>query len=181
MKCEGTMLAVMGPSGSGKTTLLNALSGRLSGLHDGTVYVNAAPSNRRSMKRYATFVPQEDVLVGTQTVREAVDFAARMKLPTTVEDSERERLVDEIIKELGLSKVSQSMIGYVGSDAANSGLPRGLSGGERKRLSVACQLVTNPSLLFLDEPTTGLDSFSALSVVTTLSGLAQQGRTIVRF
>lgn len=175
----GSLLAIMGPSGSGKTTLLNTLSGRLSGLHDGTVYLNAVPSNRRAMKRYATFVPQEDVLVGTQTVHEAVDFAARMKLPTTVPDAERARLVDEIIRELGLSKVSQSLIGYTGSDAANSGLPRGLSGGERKRLSVACQLVTNPSLLFLDEPTTGLDSFSALSVVSTLSNLAQQGRTII--
>lgn len=175
----GTMLAIMGPSGSGKTTMLNVLGGRLAGKHEGLVYFNGVPSTRRLIKRYSTFVPQEDVLVGTQRVREAVDFAAQMKLPKSVGEVERARLVDSIIEELGLKKVSNSLIGYTGSDAANSGLDRGLSGGERKRLSIACQLVTNPSLLFLDEPTTGLDSFSALSVVSTLNGLAQQGRTVI--
>jgi ABC-type multidrug transport system ATPase subunit len=133
----------------------------------------------RCRKRVAGFVPQEDILTGSQTVREALMFYASLKLPTHTPSEEKDKLVDGILRELGLKKIESSLIGYVGADALNSGLKRGISGGERKRLSIGCQLVSNPSLLFLDEPTTGLDSFAAHSVIKTLQKLSREGRTII--
>jgi ABC-type multidrug transport system ATPase subunit/ABC-type multidrug transport system permease subunit len=176
----GNTLAIVGPSGSGKTTLLNVLSGRLAANKwEGTVLINGEKADRNILKKVAGYVPQEDILMGSQTVREALNFYAELKLPRKMKTKEKHEIVESIIAELGLKKVSNSLIGYVGEDAANSGLRRGLSGGERKRLSIGLQLVSNPSLLFLDEPTTGLDSFAALSVVTTLTKLAKQGRTVI--
>jgi ABC-type multidrug transport system ATPase subunit len=173
------MLAVMGPSGSGKTTLLNILSAKLHGDYTGSVLINGQVADKQLMKRVAGFVPQEDILFGSQTVREALKFYADLKLPTTLSEATKNEMVEYILEELGLKKVENSLIGYVGADALTSGLPRGLSGGERKRLSIGCQLISNPSILFLDEPTTGLDSFASESVVQTLSKLAMQGRTII--
>jgi ABC-type multidrug transport system ATPase subunit len=112
------------------------------------------------------------------TVREALSFYANLRL-LELSQKERDTRVSDLITELGLEKVSDSIIGYVGADATNSGLARGLSGGERKRLSIGQQLITNPSLLFLDEPTTGLDSFAADSIVSSLARQAHQGRTII--
>ena len=175
----GQMLAVMGPSGSGKTSLLNVLSAKLFGKYQGSVSINGHVADRAVIRRVAGFVPQEDILFGSQTVREALKFYADLKLPTTLTSAQKGEMIDYILAELGLKKVENSLIGYVGADAAASGLPRGLSGGERKRLSIGCQLISNPSLLFLDEPTTGLDSYASESVIQTLSKLALQGRTIV--
>lgn len=173
------MLAVMGPSGSGKTSLLNVLSAKLFGLFDGEVTINGQIADKAIVRRVAGFVPQEDILFGSQTVREALQFYADLKLPTSLSSEQKKEMIDYILLELGLKKVENSLIGYVGADAAASGLPRGLSGGERKRLSIGCQLISNPSLLFLDEPTTGLDSYASESVIKTLNNLAMQGRTIV--
>lgn len=175
----GQMIAVMGPSGSGKTSLLNVLSAKLFGKYEGSVTINGQIADRAVMRRVAGFVPQEDILFGSQTVREALQFYADLKLPTSLTEDQKTEMIDYILLELGLKKVEKSLIGYVGADAAASGLPRGLSGGERKRLSIGCQLISNPSLLFLDEPTTGLDSYASESVIKTLSNLAMQGRTIV--
>jgi len=173
------MLAVMGPSGSGKTTLLNVLSAKLSGMFDGQVTLNGQMADRLAIRRVAGFVPQEDILFGSQTVRESLHFYADLKLPTTLTVDQKNEMIEYILLELGLKKVEHSLIGYVGADAVASALPRGLSGGERKRLSIACQLISNPSLLFLDEPTTGLDSYASESVIHTLNKLAMQGRTII--
>lgn len=173
------MLAIMGPSGSGKTTMLNILNGKLHGKYEGHVKINNVMADRRVMKRVAGFVPQEDILTGNQTVYETLLFYAHLKLDKDTLEEERQVLVDSILNELGLDHVKDSLVGYVGSDAAGSGLKRGLSGGERKRLSIGCQLISNPSLIFMDEPTTGLDSFAAYSVIRTLSKLALQGRTVI--
>jgi len=175
----GQMLAVMGPSGSGKTSLLNVLSAKLQGKFKGEVSINGQIADKQIIRHVAGFVPQEDILYGSQTVREALQFYADLKLPTTLTAAQKTEMIDYILLELGLKKVEKSLIGYVGADAATSGLPRGLSGGERKRLSIGCQLISNPSLLFLDEPTTGLDSYASESVINTLSKLAMQGRTII--
>jgi len=175
----GQMLAIMGPSGSGKTTLLNVLAGIIPAKKwTGSVLLNGSPVSRDALKVVSGYVPQEDILTGSQTVREALLFYATLRLPT-LEKSELEERVDKVIEELGLTKVRDSLIGYVGADATNSGLRRGLSGGERKRLSIGQQLITNPSLLFLDEPTTGLDSFAAESVVSTLVRQVMSGRTVI--
>eukprot|EP01120_Amphizonella_sp_Union-15-10_P010524 TRINITY_DN4225_c0_g1_i1.p1 TRINITY_DN4225_c0_g1~~TRINITY_DN4225_c0_g1_i1.p1 ORF type:complete len:645 (+),score=104.75 TRINITY_DN4225_c0_g1_i1:69-2003(+) len=175
----GSTLAIMGPSGSGKTTMLSILSGRIKPhLYNGSVVINGQPTTRKLLKRVVGFVPQDDILLGSQTVRESLQFVANLKL-SHLSQSERDARVQSIIDELGLRKCSDSLVGYVGADALNSGLKRGISGGERKRLSVGLELISNPSLLFLDEPTTGLDSFSAFSVVSTLSKLGSTGRTVI--
>jgi len=103
------------------------------------------------------------------TVRECLEFAAKLKLPGTLE--QKLARVDEIIAELRLGKCANTKIG--------GPLIKGVSGGERKRTSIGVELITDPNLIFLDEPTTGLDSFTATSVMETLKDLAKSGRTIV--
>ena len=103
------------------------------------------------------------------TVRECLEFSAKLKLPGTLE--EKLDKVDQIIKDLKLNKCQNTFIGGY--------LIKGVSGGERKRTSIGVELITNPSLIFLDEPTTGLDSFTATQVMKLLSSLAKQGKTII--
>eukprot|EP01125_Pyxidicula_operculata_P014266 TRINITY_DN4750_c0_g1_i2.p2 TRINITY_DN4750_c0_g1~~TRINITY_DN4750_c0_g1_i2.p2 ORF type:complete len:311 (-),score=56.49 TRINITY_DN4750_c0_g1_i2:3068-4000(-) len=175
----GQMLAIMGPSGSGKTTLLNVLSGNISSkAFAGSVTVNGQPINKKLLRAVSALVPQFDFLFGAITVFESLMLYAKLKLPDRTED-EKKQLVDDLILELGLKKVRDDLVGYVGAEATNSGLKRGISGGERKRLAIAQQLLTDPPLLFLDEPTTGLDSFAAESVIRTLCNQARKGRTLV--
>jgi len=114
-------------------------------------------------------VQQDDVLFQTLTVRECLEFAAKLKLKGTFE--QKMYTVDKIINELGLVKCQNTYIGGT--------LFKGVSGGERKRTSIGVELITDPSLIFLDEPTTGLDSFTATSVMETLRDLAMSGRTII--
>lgn len=119
---------------------------------------------------YSAFVQQDDILFQTMTVRECLEFAAKLKLRGT-EDQKLAR-VDEIINELKLVKCQNTKIG--------GPLVKGVSGGERKRCSIGVELITDPSLIFLDEPTTGLDSFTAASVMETLGDLARkQSRTVI--
>lgn len=103
------------------------------------------------------------------TVRECLEFAAKLKLPGTLE--QKLARVDQIINELRLNKCANTKIG--------GPLIKGVSGGERKRTSIGVELITDPNLIFLDEPTTGLDSFTATSVMETLKDLAKSGRTII--
>eukprot|EP00002_Diphylleia_rotans_P039834 TRINITY_DN9333_c0_g1_i3.p1 TRINITY_DN9333_c0_g1~~TRINITY_DN9333_c0_g1_i3.p1 ORF type:complete len:607 (-),score=120.22 TRINITY_DN9333_c0_g1_i3:83-1903(-) len=177
----GKLLAIMGPSGAGKTTLLHSLSGRrMAGNLTGRVMVNGNQVNTALMQRISAFVEQLDVLFGTSTPREALLFASKLRLDPSLSEDVLNRKVDSLIEELGLYKCRDSLIGYVGEAAKNSGLKRGLSGGERKRLSIGFELITDPLMVFLDEPTTGLDSFAANSVIRTLERLAnQKDRTII--
>eukprot|EP01127_Copromyxa_protea_P017691 TRINITY_DN5431_c0_g1_i1.p1 TRINITY_DN5431_c0_g1~~TRINITY_DN5431_c0_g1_i1.p1 ORF type:complete len:641 (-),score=112.28 TRINITY_DN5431_c0_g1_i1:49-1971(-) len=174
----GETLAIIGPSGSGKTTLLNVLARLIpQGKWKGTVTANGQQLNRGAFKELAAYLPQFDILVGSQTVYEALHFQVKLK-QHKLSDLEIDTKVLDTLDELGLMKVKDSLIGYVGEDATNSGLQRGISGGERKRLSLGLELMSSPSLLFLDEPTTGLDSFAAESVIRTLYNQARLGRTV---
>mmetsp|Transcript_14060 Transcript_14060/g.19743 ORF Transcript_14060/g.19743 Transcript_14060/m.19743 type:complete len:622 (-) Transcript_14060:304-2169(-) len=166
--------AWMGPSGSGKTSLisvaagLNISSGDL--LQDSVIEVNGTQG--RIPKRLVGVVWQDDLLLSNLTVQECIYFSARLKTPLTISDADVRQLVKHTIDDLGLSNVQNSLIGNMfGLGAAG----RGISGGERKRVSVACELVVRPSVLFLDEPTSGLDATSAQSLVKTLKDLAQTG------
>ncbi|CAM9324569.1 unnamed protein product, partial [Ectocarpus fasciculatus] len=168
----GKLLAVMGPSGSGKTTLLNALAGQVpyskrTRLH-GTLTVGGA---ERAPDQEQAFVKQEDVFYSQLTVRETLLMAARLRLPSSVPLAEKSAMVDKLISKLGLSKVASTIVGDEKT--------RGISGGEKKRLSIACQLFGTPSLIFCDEPTTGLDAFQAERVMATLRQLAQDGHTVI--
>ncbi|GMP65717.1 hypothetical protein CsSME_00026397 [Camellia sinensis var. sinensis] len=166
----GEMLAMLGPSGSGKTTLLTALGGRLRGQLTGTITYNGEPFSN-IMKRNTGFVTQDDVLYPHLTVTETLVFAALLRLPNNFTKLEKMGHAEAVISQLGLTRCKNCIIG--------GPFLRGVSGGERKRVSIGHEMLINPSLLFLDEPTSGLDSTTAQRIVSTLSGLANGGRTIV--
>ncbi|KAL0328502.1 UNVERIFIED_CONTAM: ABC transporter G family member 9 [Sesamum calycinum] len=171
MVLPGEMLAMLGPSGSGKTTLLTGLGGRLtSGRLSGNITYNGKPFSN-SMKRNTGFVTQDDVLYPHLTVTETLVYTALLRLPRTLTKAEKAEHAEAVIAQLGLSRCRHSIIG--------GPLLRGVSGGERKRVSIGQEMLINPSLLFLDEPTSGLDSTTAQRIVSTLWDLANGGRTIV--
>lgn len=145
---------------------------------EGNITINGRKSSDKILFRTSGFVPQEDILLGSMTTFELLMFHAEMKLPNMAKE-DKVRLVDSLIKNLGLEAVKHSLIGYTGQFSRNSGISRGLSGGERKRVSICYELISNPKLLFLDEPTSGLDSFAAKVVVENLRSLAFTGRTVI--
>lgn len=169
----GRLLAIMGPSGSGKTTLLNVLAGQLVAsprLHlMGRLYVNGNPFSSASHK--IAYVRQEDLFFSQLTVRETLSLAAELQISKLTSSEDREKYVDDLLNRLGLVSCADCIVG----DAK----VRGISGGEKKRLSVACELIASPSVIFADEPTTGLDAFQAEKVMETLRKLAQDGHTVV--
>ncbi|KAM7498738.1 hypothetical protein LguiA_023152 [Lonicera macranthoides] len=166
----GEMLAMLGPSGSGKTTLLTALGGRLSGRVGGTITYNGKPFTN-IMKRNTGFVTQDDVLYPHLTVTETLVFTALLRLPNTLSKTDKTGHAEAVISQLGLSRCKNNIIG--------GPFLRGVSGGERKRVSIGQEMLINPSLLLLDEPTSGLDSTTAQRIVLTLWELANGGRTVV--
>ncbi|KAJ0578606.1 putative ABC transporter, AAA+ ATPase domain, ABC-2 type transporter [Helianthus annuus] len=170
MVLPGEMLALLGPSGSGKTTLVTALGGRLGGKLGGTITYNGKPFSS-TIKRNTGFVTQDDVLYPHLTVTETLVFTALLRLPNSLTSQQKIAKAEDVINQLGLTRCKTSIIG--GSRL------RGISGGERKRVSIGQEMLINPSLLFLDEPTSGLDSTTAQRIVSTLWELAKGGRTIV--
>ncbi|CAL0333766.1 unnamed protein product [Lupinus luteus] len=166
----GEILAMLGPSGSGKTTLLTALGGRLGGQLQGTITYNDKPFSN-SMKRNTGFVTQDDVLYPHLTVTETLVFTALLRLPNSFTKEDKIMHANAVMSQLGLTRCKNSIIG--------GPLLRGISGGERKRVSIGQEMLINPSLLFLDEPTSGLDSTTAQRILSTLWELASGGKTIV--
>ncbi|EGC37539.1 hypothetical protein DICPUDRAFT_53928 [Dictyostelium purpureum] len=173
---KGELCALMGPSGSGKSTLLDILAERkTTGKITGKLLINGKEVGE-AYKKFCSYVTQEDVLLQTATVFETIKFYADLKLPDMTEEDKVNR-VEQVIEDVGLTHRRDAMIGGI--------LPggifiKGLSGGEKRRVSIGCGLVTNPSLIFLDEPTSGLDSVTALSVMRTLLDLTKtKGCTII--
>uniref|UniRef100_A0A671E3P4 Broad substrate specificity ATP-binding cassette transporter ABCG2 n=1 Tax=Rhinolophus ferrumequinum TaxID=59479 RepID=A0A671E3P4_RHIFE len=163
--------AILGPTGGGKSSLLDVLAARKDpqGL-SGDVLINGAP-RPANFKCTSGYVVQDDVVMGTLTVRENLQFSAALRLPTTMTNHEKNERINKVIQELGLAKVADSKVG--------TQFTRGVSGGERKRTSIGMELITDPSILFLDEPTTGLDSSTANAVLLLLKRMSKQGRTII--
>ncbi|KAJ1762156.1 hypothetical protein GGH19_003688 [Coemansia sp. RSA 1807] len=164
----GEMVAIIGSSGAGKTTLLNALSGRIvGGKLSGQVLFHGAKRHPGSYKRLTAYVQQDDIMHPLLTVQETLTYAAKLRLSNTQYTAEKKReRVSSIIKQLRLSGVKDSRIG--------DSKTRGVSGGERKRVSIGAELLTDPDLLFLDEPTSGLDSNSSQLVVELVKQVAQE-------
>jgi len=167
----GEMLAVMGPSGSGKTTLLNILAGRLGQPSEGELLFGGKQRDKRTRRKVA-YVTQEDLFFSNLTVHEVLTFTAHVRLPDSMTVPEKDARVDVVLEKLNLQKTANTKIG--------DGLfNKGISGGERKRVGIANELLTDPYVILLDEPTSGLDSNTALTVVQILKRLSLDGKTVV--
>ncbi|KXZ52591.1 hypothetical protein GPECTOR_9g636 [Gonium pectorale] len=166
----GEVLALMGPSGGGKTSLLTLLGGRSTARLGGAITFNGQPLNK-PIKRKLGYVAQDDLLYAELTVYETLYFAALLRLPRSWSRADKLARVEMVVAGLGLERCRDTIIG--------SAMMRGVSGGERKRVSIGHELLINPSMLLLDEPTSGLDSTTALRLMHTLRSLASGGRTIV--
>jgi ABC-type multidrug transport system ATPase subunit len=163
----GTLTAVIGPSGSGKSTLTRVIAG-LARPSSGTVSFERRDLHARyaSLRSRIGMVPQDDIVHGRLTVAQALDFTAELRMPADTTAGDRRQVIAQVLEELELTAHAATRI-----DA--------LSGGQRKRVSVALELLTGPSLLILDEPTTGLDPALDRAVMTMLRRLADAGRVIV--
>jgi ABC-type multidrug transport system ATPase subunit len=164
---EQSLVAVIGPSGSGKSTLLKALTGYRPADSGEVRYAGRSLVGEYSLLRHRIgLVPQDDVLHAQLTVRAALSYAARLRFPPGVSEADRERRIDEVLTDLRLTDFETNKIST-------------LSGGQRKRVSVALELLTKPSVLFLDEPTSGLDPGMDREVMRMLRCLTDEGRTVV--
>ncbi|KAK4306529.1 hypothetical protein Pmani_021646 [Petrolisthes manimaculis] len=170
----GELLAIMGASGAGKTTLLNVLTFRsdFSLKITGKLHVNGQRVSPEMLTSRSAYVQQDDLFIGTFTVREQLDFQAQLRMDRHLSQKQRMKRVEEVMQELSLTKCANTLIGIPGRI-------KGISGGETKRLAFACELLTDPPLMFLDEPTSGLDSFMAQSVVQAMKTLANKGMSII--
>ncbi|XP_020696191.2 ABC transporter G family member 23 [Dendrobium catenatum] len=169
----GELLAIVGPSGAGKSTLLRIVSGRVqrSSFNPNSISFDGMPlKSPGRLRRLCGFVTQEDNLLPLLTVKETLMFSAKFRLKG-VSSKEREERVRSLMEELGLHHIANS---YVGDEEI-----RGISGGEKKRLSIGVDVIHNPPILLLDEPTSGLDSSSALQVIDLLTSMSRKKNQIL--
>ncbi|OQD76189.1 hypothetical protein PENDEC_c005G06482 [Penicillium decumbens] len=174
----GQLNIIMGPSGSGKTSLLNSIARRLHGSIgtqyrlEGRMLYNGAVPSENVIRSVTSFVTQDDdALMPSLTVRESLRFAAGLRLPKWMSGEEKNRRAEDILYKMGLKECADNLIG--------SELIKGISGGEKRRVTIAIQILTDPRVLLLDEPTSGLDAFTAMSIIEVLQGLAAEGRTLI--
>ncbi|KAJ6842888.1 ATPase [Iris pallida] len=169
---EGEILAVLGASGSGKSTLIDALANRIARESlKGSVLLNGETVGRKLMKSISAYVMQDDLLYPMLTVEETLMFSAEFRLPRSLSKSKKKARVQQLIDQLGLRRAATTIIGDEGH--------RGVSGGERRRVSIGTDIIHDPIILFLDEPTSGLDSTSAFMVVKVLQKIARSGSIVV--
>ncbi|XP_025412973.1 ATP-binding cassette sub-family G member 4 [Sipha flava] len=162
----GELSCIMGPSGAGKSSLLNALSGYNYKGVSGTLKINSQIRDEKLFRKLSCYIMQEDKIQPMLTLNEVMMFAAELKLSNSTLTKEKQIIVTEIQNVLGLSGSKHTRTEF-------------LSGGQKKRLSIALELINNPPIIFLDEPTSGLDNVSSTYCLQLLRGLAHQGRTIV--
>ncbi|GFP83721.1 ABC transporter g family member 2 [Phtheirospermum japonicum] len=169
---EGEIMAVLGASGSGKSTLIDALADRIARESlNGTITLNGDVLDSKLLKVISAYVMQDDLLFPMLTVEETLMFSAEFRLPRTMSRSRKKARVQALIDQLGLRSAAGTVIGDEGR--------RGISGGERRRVSIGTDIIHDPIILFLDEPTSGLDSTSAYMVVKVLQRIAQSGSIVI--
>ncbi|CAH1160162.1 unnamed protein product [Phaedon cochleariae] len=163
---SGELTAIMGPSGAGKSTLLNILAGYVTAGVKGSIKVNKKPRQTKIFNRLSSYIMQEDLVQPRLSIRESMVVAANLKLGSNISQNDKLAVVDEVIRLLGLEKCNNTRTEH-------------LSGGQRKRLAVALELVNNPPVIFLDEPTTGLDNVAIKQCMELLQRITKQGRTVI--
>lgn len=165
-------VGLMGPSGAGKSTLMSVLNG-YSPPTQGRVAINGRNLYQHfdEFRGLIGFVPQDDIIHPELTVREALFYSARLRLPVDFSNRDIHKRIDDVLTQLGLTGIDDVLVG--------SPTRKGISGGQRKRVNLAMELLTDPSLLFLDEPTSGLSSEDTLIVMQVLRGLVDSGKTIL--
>ncbi|KAI2700366.1 hypothetical protein CBS147333_9898 [Penicillium roqueforti] len=176
---QGEFVALMGPSGCGKTTLLNVLARRTAAARAtvfGETYVNGDKVDSKTFGRITSYVEQEDALIGSLTVRETLKFAADLSLPSevvhsTISKSERIDRIRALLEAFGIQNQAETLVG--------TPIRKGISGGQKRRVSVASQLITCPKILFLDEPTSGLDSTASYEVMSYAKELARSNNLLI--
>lgn len=174
----GELNVIMGPSGSGKTSLLNATALRLRNsvgtkyIPSGKLTFNGAEPSDAVIRSVCSYVCQDDdALLPSLTVRETLRFSAGLRLPSFMSKEEKDRRAEDVLMKMGLKDCADNLVG--------NEMVKGISGGEKRRVSIAIQVLTDPRILLLDEPTSGLDAFTASSIMEVLHGLANEGRTLI--
>lgn len=169
----GDLTAIIGPTGAGKSTLLDILADRVdsSCRVGGTVEVNGRPRHAKTFRSMMNYVSQEMSFLGSFTVLETLQMAAGLSLPNHIPRVTREMRVQDVIEDMGLRNCARTRVGDI--------FHKGISNGQRKRLSIAIELLSNPSILLLDEPTSGLDSSSAHKVMEHIMKLCREGKNVI--
>ncbi|CAL0322060.1 unnamed protein product [Lupinus luteus] len=168
----GVLTALMGVSGAGKTTLMDVLAGRKTGGYiEGEVRISGFPKNQETFARISGYCEQTDIHSPQVTVRESLIYSAFLRLPKEVSDEEKMKFVEEVMDLVELNNLKDAIVGLPGVT--------GLSTEQRKRLTIAVELVANPSIIFMDEPTSGLDARAAAIVMRTVRNTVDTGRTVV--
>ncbi|PWA48104.1 AAA+ ATPase domain-containing protein [Artemisia annua] len=168
----GILTALAGVSGAGKTTLMDVLAGRKTGGYiEGSIFVSGYPKNQATFARVSGYCEQNDIHTPNVTVHESLLYSAWLRLSSDVNTRSRKMFVDELIELMELNPIRDAIVGLPGVD--------GLSIEQRKRLTIAVELVANPSIIFLDEPTSGLDARAAAIVMRTVRNTVDTGRTVV--
>jgi ABC-type multidrug transport system ATPase subunit len=168
----GVLTALMGVSGAGKTTLMDVLAGRkTSGYIEGNITISGYPKKQETFARVSGYCEQNDIHSPNVTVYESLAFSAWLRLPAEIDSATRKMFIDEVMELVELSPLKDSLVGLPGVS--------GLSTEQRKRLTIAVELVANPSIIFMDEPTSGLDARAAAIVMRAIRNTVDTGRTVV--
>ncbi|KAK1422456.1 hypothetical protein QVD17_25588 [Tagetes erecta] len=168
----GVLTALMGVSGAGKTTLMDVLAGRKTGGYiEGDVKISGYPKKQETFARISGYCEQNDIHSPHVTVYESLLYSAWLRLASDVDEHKRKMFVDEVMDLVELNPIKDALVGLPGVN--------GLSTEQRKRLTIAVELVANPSIIFMDEPTSGLDARAAAIVMRTVRNTVDTGRTVV--
>lgn len=175
---SGVLNVIIGPSGSGKSSLLHAIGQRFHGTtfktyhRSGRISFDGHQLNPQRVRETCSYVQQQDeLLLPALTVRETLRYAATLRLPGSMSSACKIQRSESVLRKLGLGNCADSLVG-------NESF-RGISGGEKRRLSLAIQMLTDPQVLLVDEPTSGLDAFTARNIIYALRDLALEGRTVI--
>ncbi|CAI8585681.1 unnamed protein product [Vicia faba] len=168
----GVLTALVGSSGAGKTTLMDVLAGRKTGGYiEGNIKISGYPKEQRTFARISGYVEQNDIHSPQVTIEESLWFSASLRLPKEISIDKRREFVEQVMKLVELDSLRHALVGMPGNS--------GLSTEQRKRLTIAVELVANPSIIFMDEPTSGLDARAAAIVMRTVRNTVDTGRTVV--